>query len=252
MPQHVPIKAGVTSRQAMFDVPVPTATRTYGPIPNADLYNFVVSRIKEQNLSITNESFGTDAGGQVMLCKLHISSNDLEMDQMLAFWNSYNKTRAVTFTTGSVVRVCSNGMMWSDGDIQRHRHYRDRWQSIQDDLGKAIDKIEPKFKKCKELRKEWKRVPIDYTNTGKLAGQLYFDNIITPRMLSDIKKETTESENFSYINSDGELRGNMWQFYNNCTQALKRSRASTYGDYNDRLTKRLAHITGHADIVMQD
>lgn len=228
----------------MFDVPVPAATRTYGPISNQELYEFVSTKLHDNGLTVNNETFHTDAGGQVMLCQLHIGSNDLEMDQMIAFWNSYNKTKAVKFASGSVVRVCLNGMMWTDGEIESHRHYRERWSNIQHHLELTINGMGEKFKKCQQLRKEWKQIPIDYNNTAKLAGQLYFDDILSPRMLSDVKKETTESENFSYVDVDGQLRGNMWKFYNNCTEAAKRSRASQYGEVHTRLTRRLAAVTG--------
>ena len=243
MPQHARLQAGLTTKQAMFDVPVPASTRTYGAIPNLDLYQFVRNKIESNGLSISNETFRTDMGGQVMLCQLHISTNDLGMDQMIAFWNSYNKTKAVRFATGSIVRVCMNGMMWTDGEIESHRHYRDNWQNIQERLEMAIDGCHHKFEQCKALRKHWKQIPINYDNTAKLAGKLYFDDIISPRMLADVKRETTESEHFAYVNADGQLRGNMWQFYNNCTEGMKRARASQYGEYHSRLTKRLASLT---------
>jgi len=244
MPRQGQLRAGLTTKQQLFDVPVPQATRTYGPIANRELYDFVRNTVSSHNLNITNEDFMADAGGKVMLCRMHIQSNDLEMDQMIAFWNSYNKTKAVSFATGSIVRVCANGMMWSDGPMGRYRHHRDRWQYIQTQLEEAIGGCQEKFEQCKKLRKAWKSMPIDYNNTAKLAGQLYFDDIISPRMLSDVKRETTESNNFSYVDADGVLRGNVWKFYNNCTEALKRSSASTYAETHDRLTKRLIRVTG--------
>lgn len=170
----------MTTKQLLFDVPVPAATRTYGPISNHELYDFVVQKVYDNGMQINNEDFMADAGGKVMLCRLHIGSNDLEMDQMIAFWNSYNKTKAVSFATGSIVRVCSNGMMWADGALESHRHYHNRWNHIQERLDQAIGECQQKFDKCKKLRTEWKRMPIDYTNSAKLAGQLFFDNILSP------------------------------------------------------------------------
>ena len=75
-------------KQRLWEVPLPSATRTYGPVGNADLHGVVTERVRQHGLTIVNEEFSSALKDQIMLCKLHISSPETPgINRVFAFMN---------------------------------------------------------------------------------------------------------------------------------------------------------------------
>ena len=234
-------------KQRLWDTPVPSPTRTYGPVANADLHDAVTERVRQHGLTIVNEEFSSALKDQIMLCKLHISSPDNpEVNRVFAFMNSYNKMRKVSFASGAVVLVCWNGMFWSDEGTFARRHYRNVWDDIHAAIDTQVNKMHTDFTNLMEFKRMSEQVDINPTSLASLAGRMYFDGILSPRMLSDLKKETYQSENFAFKQTENGvlLPDSLWKFYNNCTEAAKRAPAHETIGVHSRITKFLSDAAG--------
>ena len=234
-------------KQRLWEVPLPSATRTYGPVGNADLHDVVTERVRQHGLTIVNEEFSSALKDQIMLCKLHISSPETPgINRVFAFMNSYNKMRKVSFASGAVVLVCWNGMFWSDEGTFARRHYRNVWDDIHSAVDTQVNKMHRDFTNLMEFKHMSEQVDIQPKSVASLAGRMYFDGILSPRMLSDLKREMYNSEEWGFKQTDDGvlLPDSLWKFYNNCTEAAKRAPAHETVGVHSKITKFLAEAAG--------
>lgn len=237
----------LATRDRLWNTPVPQATRTYGPVANSDLHGVVTERVRQHGLTIVNEEFSSALKDQIMLCKLHISSPETPgINRVFAFMNSYNKMRKVSFASGAVVLVCWNGMFWSDEGTFARRHYRNVWDDIHSAVDTQVNKMHTDFTNLMEFKHMAEQVDIQPKSVASLAGRMYFDGILSPRMLSDLKKETYESQEWGFKKTDDGilLPDTLWKFYNNCTEAAKRAPAHETVGVHSKITKFLADAAG--------
>jgi len=235
------------NKEIAFSRSVPQATRTYGPVANSDLHAAVTERIRQHGLTIVDEEFRPSLKGDIMLCKLHINTPEVEgVNRVFAFMNSYNKMRKVTFASGAVVMACSNGMFIGDEGSFARRHHRNVWDDIHRAIDSQVETMHSNFTKLMKFKQQSEEQVITPTSVASLAGRMYFSGILSPRMLSDLKKETYDSDLWAFNQSDDGklLPDTMWKFYNNCTEAAKRAPAHESVGVHSKITQYLADSAG--------
>lgn len=184
---------------------------------------------------------------QIMLCKLHISSPETPgINRVFAFMNSYNKMRKVSFASGAVVLVCWNGMFWSDEGTFARRHYRNVWDDIHAAVDTQVEKMHTDFNNLMHFKEQSQAVNINPKTAAHLAGRMFFDGILAPRMLSQLKDEMYRSEEWGFNKTEDGilLPDSLWKFYNNCTEAAKRAPAHETIGVHSKITKFLAESAG--------
>ena len=235
-------------RDALFAQPLPPATRTYGPVQNEKLYRIVKRRITEMGYDIIDEIFQSSNKNQIMLCKFVIRTPDsIHMNKTIAILNSYNKSRSINIASGATVAVCSNGMFWgSDANFKR-KHHSNIWDDVLVALDSQLETLDETMQKLNDFYAYAKHDRIPSGTIAALAGRLYFKEILSPNMLTDLKREIHTSVNFRMsVNEDGKLiGGTVWDFYNNCTQAMKRTPAAQYTKKYSELTEMIASDRGY-------
>jgi hypothetical protein len=215
-------------KRALFQQAIPQATRTYGPVANEELYDVVTERVRQHGLTIVDEEFDTALKGQIMTCKLHINSEETPgINRVFAFMNSYNKMRKVSFASGGVVMACSNGMFIGDEGTFTRRHHSNIWDDIHSAVDTQVNQMHTNFTKLMDFKMNAEETTISPQRVAQLAGRMYFDGILSPRMLSDLKKEVYDSELWKFEQTpEGKLmHDTVWKLYNNCTEAAKRAPA---------------------------
>lgn len=150
--------------------------------------------------------------------------------------------------SGAVVSVCSNGMFWADGGTFKRKHHRHIWDELTLAIDEQVDTMEYNYNKLRTFKKASEYDLITHEVISRMAGHLYLSGTLTPRMLSTLKAELTLSENFAFEKfPSGRFRtGSMWNFYNNCTEALKRAPAHEYVKRHADLTRAITHARGYA------
>ena len=230
-------------KDALFAQPLPPATRTYGPVSNEKLYSTVKTRITEMGYDIIDESFQSSNKNQIMLCKFVIRTPDsLHMNKTIAILNSYNKSRSINIASGATVAVCSNGMFWGSEATFKRKHHSNIWNDVVIAVDSQLETLDKTMKKLNDFYAYTKHDVISPSTIASLAGKLYFKEILSPKMMSDLKREIHTSVNFKMkINVEGKLvGGTVWQFYNNCTQAMKRTPAAQHTQKYSMLTDMIA------------
>ena len=235
-------------KNKLFTQPLPPATRTYGPVHNEELYTTVKTRILGMGYDIIDESFTSGNKNQIMLCKFVIRTPDsVNMNKTIAVLNSYDKSRSINIASGATVAVCSNGMFWGSECNFKRKHHSNIWEDIVVAVDSQLETLDETMKKLDGFYAYAKHDRIHSNKIAALAGQLYFKGILSPNMLTDLKREIHTSVNFRMsIDEDGQLvGGTVWDFYNNCTQAMKRTPAAQYTKKYSELTEMIASARGY-------
>jgi len=154
--------------------------------------------------------------------------------------------RKVSFASGAVVLACWNGMFIGDEGSFARRHHRNVWDDIHAAVDSQVEQMADNFTQLMDFKRQSENQILTPKNVASLAGRMYFNDLLSPRMLGDLKKELYESEHWAFNQTDDGriLSDSMWKFYNNCTQALKRSPAHEYVESTSKLTSYLADAAG--------
>lgn len=213
-----------TTKQQLLAVDVPTQTSTYKPFSHGKVIDLTLNALHGSGFTLDKESYISTKGGQVATGRYTIKNvADNEMQLQIAWLNSYNKTKRLTWGIGGQVIICQNGMIRADLGAFKKKH----WGDIQDYSPKAITeyvkKAQDTFEEMIKEREAMKQVEIDKTLTAHILGEMFLtEDIITSTQLNIIKRELTAP---SY---DYGSEGSLWQLYNHATLSMKELHPSLY------------------------
>ena len=212
----------ITTLDELSRVPLPLQTDTYTPVAHRDFIELVTNISGDFGFSMRESSYLSNSDGKVAIAKLSfIDPNDGEMDYQVGLLNSYNKTKAATIGIGSVVLICSNGMLSAEHALKR-KHTSLVWNDLIDMVNDSIRVLAEQHRRNIEAREMLKSVNISLTDYSEIVGRMFIEEeIITVNQLSLIKKER--------LNSSSPFReNNLWSLYNHTTQALKTAHPANY------------------------
>lgn len=202
-------------------IPVPIITETYSPVPHMTIIDTVLELLDKRNLVVTNESYRADANGNKMTGMIRVNQGNSDMEFMIAFKNSYDKSMSVGFAAGSQVIVCENGCVSGEISMLR-RHTGNVVTELTDKINFTINSMEDAFNSIYEDSELFKQLELNDDLICEFAGRMFIkENMITSAQLSIIKREFEKSTYPEFSEKTA------WSFYNWCTHALKESHSST-------------------------
>lgn len=210
-------------KQELFQLPVPQSTDSYSAVSHQQVDELVQEHIYKRNMQISDEKIMSNNNGNVVVGYYDITNEHQDFGYRIAWQNSYNKTRPVTFVGGTYVFVCSNGMILGDYNFVR-KHTGGIAQELSKRIGDSFIGLDELLEESVDLKQEMIDVKIDKTATAELCGRLLMEHeVITTSQLSIIREQY---KNPSYPNSFES--GTFWELYNNTTHALKKTHPYNY------------------------
>lgn len=207
-------------RNNAIAIPVPMRTKSYSPVSNDKLITNIEKKLENKGIFVNSEEFTLSNKDNVCHGRFLLNKGSSELGWSIGFENSYDKSRCLSLFVGAEVLVCSNGMVRSKDDVvyvRRHRGIEDG--EIEDIIDTSIDKLSTTFEEIEEDVEKMKNVSLSKKDVASYIGQMFITkDIIYPHQLSALKKEVTSANPIW----DGNT---AWDFYNKCTQAIKRSAA---------------------------
>ena len=101
--------------------PIPTKTHSYTPIANKDLHGLVMEQTTKEGLSLIDYEFKGTHNGDMLIATYRFESDNPELNMMLAWRNSYDKSRSAAIISGSSVYICANGLLVGDEQyVKKH------------------------------------------------------------------------------------------------------------------------------------
>jgi hypothetical protein len=207
----------------LIKVPLPLKEGKYVPISHQQLIETTLEELDKNNLIVTNRQYNIANAGQKMIAKYGIQELDSEMEIMLAFTNSYDKSMTVGYAAGARVFVCSNGAIAGNLSSYKRKHMGSVKEELTTKIKYAIDTVQEEFELLKKDRDLFKQVTLDLRTKAELLGRLYIEKeILLPNQVAIVREELI---NPTY---DYSAKDTLWEFYNYGTYALKGSTPINY------------------------
>lgn len=222
-----------TERDALIEIPVPNATKTYMPVEHFKLLNLIEQAALDQGHIIDNLDIGIQSATRdkveipgakmfgIMRLKTSddISGDDLRLD--IGIRNSYDKTVAVGIVAGASVFVCDNMMI--TGEIQAVRkHTPNVWQDILPMVTAVLAMANKQHELDQMMKEVFKSISIETGAGLDLLGKMAAHGYISyaggnSSMFAIAIREWTEPT-FEQFHDR-----NIWSLYNAVTYGTKKS-----------------------------
>jgi hypothetical protein len=205
-------------REAIINIPVPESTRTYTAIPNGLVVASIEQEIEKAGLKIYSEHYKTNGKGNQVIGTFSIASDDADMGMMIAFQNSYDKSKRLAVAVGGHVFICTNGAVVGDAITLNKKHQGSIFFEMQESIHKGVDVMFERYEKLRGDKERMLNVTMDKRTISELVGRMYIEEaLITAEQLSVLKKELDEPTH-EYDNIEN---NSLWAFYNNVTYSYK-------------------------------
>lgn len=239
MPTRLP---NVCDEATLRNVELPKRTASYTPVPNELIFDILHEQLDKYDLKVKQTDLTMSLGGKRFIGLYDIESEDAELGYRIGFKNSYDGSMAFGMGIGSVVWLCSNGMV--HGDITDRRIHRGNADDAVEEIIKiGIEQYQTKHFENQRVKKELEHIYCDTNEIYKMMGKLCMKGIFNGNELNKMKREINSSELFTNLNESPE-GFSAWDLYNHGTETLKGASFNTYFDKHNNLHKLFVNEFG--------
>ena len=225
-----------TTKELLLSTKLPLQSRTYKPVGHSEVIDLTITALDKAGFKLETEKYDSYKNGNVAIGKYTISNiADSEMQLQIAWLNSYDKSKRLTYGIGSQVFICQNGCISADMGAFKKKHQGEIQTFTPSFITEYVKRAQDTFEKMIKQREEMKKIDVSKRIQSELVGRMYLEEeIITSTQLNIIKDEM-KKPSFDY-----KCEGSMWELYNHCTLALKDSHPSNW---------MKAHMEAHSFFV---
>tara|TARA_R110002153_G_scaffold38297_9_gene111332 strand:+ start:3835 stop:4557 length:723 start_codon:yes stop_codon:yes gene_type:complete len=196
---------------------MPQATRSYVPIAFSELTETVKRSCDEFfNSEVRSFDFTTDKTGNKQFGVFtYPDINNPQMDYMVGYRSSYDKSISAQFCGGGSVIVCDNMMFIGDVFTAR-KHTTNMMEDLEFKIDGMLDTIEISYGNLEKDIDRMKEIELNNTQVSKILGDLAFNKRL-------IGSSTANSSMRAWHKSIYDGSGyyddkNMWRLYNAITE----------------------------------
>lgn len=219
------MKSWTSNEEFLLEIPLPTKTATYSPIPHQVFIGEVQEYLDKQDLQICDKKYlingkGTMMTGEYGIC--HKGEGDAESIMSIGFQNSYNKTKKAGLYSGMLVLVCKNGMYTrKQGGVYQRKHTGSALTDLREQIEVTVRNTQEGFQGLVEEREAMKTRELTRRTIATLVGDMWLnEHILNTTQLNIIKDEMLYSKDFK--------EKTAWSMYNWCTESLKNTHPGNY------------------------
>ena len=202
--------------------PVPNTTDTYSAVAHLDIHTAILNKLEERGIEVQKIQFKSNKKGTQVIATYFLESDDSEFGGMIAWRNSYDKTRSVAICAGATVYICGNGAVMGEMKFIK-RHVGEVNGQLEGAIDEQLDKVEQMISDTSTLKDKLDSKTFDRYLAGAVIGNLYLKGVLNTTQMEIVKKEL-DQPSFLY----GVEEDSMWALFNHVTHALKISSPSNY------------------------
>lgn len=234
--------ANVCSEETLRNVQLPKRTVSYTPVPNELIFDILHEQLDNNNLIVKQTDLTMSLGGKRFIGLYDIESEDEELGYRIGFKNSYDGTMAFGMGIGSVVWLCSNGMV--HGEIAERRIHRGNADKDVEEMIKiGLEQYQYKHSENQRIKRELEQIYCNQDEIFKVMGKVCMSGVMNGNELNRMKKEIISSTLFKNLtdNPDG---FSAWDLYNHGTETLKQASFNTYFEKHNNYHKLFVNEYG--------
>lgn len=226
------IYSGQKGRDLAYNVELPQRTKTYVPISNKDLIDGALDFYGQDKPDKETYHFNSDYKSMIFT---HIYKGiDHELGMAVTGVNSYDRSAKVQLVAGTIVFICSNGLIVTEDAIGIMRYHKG---NVDEELNTMFNNVMPKlnehYAKSIESKEKMKEIHFSQTDLHSLIGDLLLNTKIISHLEIPHIKNSIEVGNFK--------DNNLWCNYNHITNGIKYqhtgSRFNNYLALHEKLKK---------------
>jgi hypothetical protein len=222
-----------TSEEILRSVPLPRRTISYTPVPNELIFDILHDKMNEYGLSVKQSDLTMSTNGKRFIGLYDIESQDSELGYRIGFRNSYDGSMSFGMGVGSVVWLCSNGMV--HGDIAEKRIHRGNADKDVEEIIKiGLERYQIQHDENLKIKENLKEIYCDTNDIYKIVGKICVGGIMNGNEINRFKNEITNSKLFDNLTLHPEGL-HAWDLYNHSTEVLKKSSFSSYFDKHNQV-----------------
>ena len=206
-----------TTKQLLISAEIPATTRTYKAVPHQQVIDCTLEALDKAGLILSSETYSSAKDGQIATGKYTIKSvADNEMQLQIAWLNSYNKTKRLTYGIGAQVFICQNGMVSADMGFFKKKHQGEIQEFTPLAIIEYVKQAEEVFKRLQDEREKMKQVQLTKRVIAELLGRAVIEEeFITTTQLNIVKRE------LKHPTHDYGAANTMWETYNHVSFSMK-------------------------------
>jgi len=213
--------AKIVSLKELKTIQTPPETATYSPISHHSLVESVstISSDLLRGYELIHESYQVARDGSQLFCTLSFKGDSKDAHLAVGLTNSLDKSLAVKFIVGSSIIVCSNLMFEGSADSQKifKKHSKNLLVGLEDDIITLLYRANYCHGKLIEEADVMRGRALTDEQAGMMTGLLYWNGVVSPRMIPVIKKEWKNPQHAEFKDK------NLFNFYMHASEALKQS-----------------------------
>ena len=203
-------------------VPTPQQTRSYQPVHNKDLIDYVRVRVGEQfGSDIISESYALSCKDQQMFGTMTVETENPEHNLTIGLRNSYNKSLSVGLCSGSEMMVCTNLCFSGSAMTVLRKHTVNVWRDIETHVDAALMTSKAHYERMSLQLEAMKTVPLDLEDGYGLIGRALGHDVLKPQQATVAMKDWKSPRHEEFEARD------MFSMYNCFTEGLKKGVAGS-------------------------
>lgn len=233
-----------TTGRDLVTVPAPLQTKTYKPITHKQLIELTEQSVIQAGFTVQQSIYTAARAGQVATARYLIGGvGDKEMQLMIGWQNSYDRSVTLKFAIGAHVFICQNGVVSGDMGAFKRKHITDVQEFTPLAITEYIKAASGVFLKTQEQREMMKQVEVTRTRAAELIGRLLVEErVINPTQMNILVRELNKPS-FDYG-----APSSLWELYQLTTYAMR----DTHPEYwvSDHLKVHDFFVQEHGNLTV--
>ena len=141
------------SRDELRMIPVPEGTRTFKPIPHAEVVDALVEALSFRHIGVVRDEYAVSTDGMKMFGVLDLETAFNGCRFAIGIRNANDKSMRLALTSGYRVFICSNLAFQGEFTPVLAKHSKNF--SIPDSLAIGVDRIQRNFEPLRQQVEHW-------------------------------------------------------------------------------------------------
>ena len=226
--------------RALSEVALPEQTDSYKPVSHQQLIDLTLEGIHRAGFQIDSKLYSSARDGNVANARYTIRNvMDDEMQLMIGFQNSYDKSLSLKWAIGTKIMICSNGCVSGDYGAFKKKHTGEIQTFAPQHITEYIKRAGDTFKQIQDDREKMKTIEISKRTTSELIGRMIIEEeFIQSTQLNIIEKELKHpTYNYNSPNT-------LWELYQFTSFSMKQLHPSLWMNNHLKAHKFFTEVAG--------
>lgn len=212
--------AELASREEVFGVPIPTATRTYVPLPYESLIVRIEKQLAVEGITIRDERLALGRDGNRLFGILQVElpgANGSDYGCVLGLRNSYDKSVSAGLCIGATVFVCDNLSFQGSAVTFARKHTANLLRDLSWIISETVVSLPERFAAQSETFERYRQTALSDHDVHDLVVRLWDAGALNVSDIPRVIREWREPRHPEFV----QCGKTAWRLFNAATETIK-------------------------------